>query len=170
MEATLTPEARAFVDDMAMHHPTAVTAAIREPERRNLGTVSMFNRFVEEFSPEVGWWNEDDPESPVEVIFTAPEGAGFETGVRLGEYVSILFANFFEFQSLDETSARVMFDNPDELATGDRVRDVKGRTGVVTDFRREDEDEPRTLQMLVALDGTQPIQSEWILRVDLERA
>jgi hypothetical protein len=167
MDITLTSDAQKFIDEMMQLVPGSIRAGVADPAQRNVTMTYMANNLVERFDPFIGWVNEEDPESMIEVIFQAPADAGFEDGVMLAEYAHSVFANWDDFQCLDSETARLLFDNPDELAPGDRVVVEGSRRGKVVETEREDQDEPRTLRVLVDYDDSEEVG--WAYRVEVER-
>jgi hypothetical protein len=119
------------------------------------------------------WWNEEDPESPVELHLMFAKGEDtFADGFEAASVIQMLFQpndvqNVSDERDHDGPILRLMFDNEDELSPGDRVK-AEGREGVVVEVEREDEDEPRSLRVLIDFDGSP--ETSWIYRVEVERA
>lgn len=165
----LTPAARAFVEDVTSHHPRALVPSLRGAADPVPAFIAALNNMVEEFDVHVQWMNEDDPESMVEVVFDAGPEATFEAGARLGFDIHTVFDEWCDAHPVTDDSFRILWDNADELAQGDRiVRTETGAKGTVQDTFREDENEPRSLMVQVDWDDCTEVNP--IPRMDVERA
>lgn len=171
---TFTEDEQRLIDEVREH---AGDAAVRLPEGNHTHPYCL--RSLLELAAEwsVQWWSEDDPSSPSELYLVYPDTLTFEQGLNVAGWIDVVFGPN-DAQVVDtsdgQVTYRLMFDNPDEIDEGDRVREVlpidstaTAREGKALLVEREDEDEPRTLRVNVRWDGDE--HSQWLPYEDVTK-